>query len=43
MISIKREDCPSHVPLPEGVKGQKGYGNMEGIEAWHKKVGAWVD
>jgi hypothetical protein len=43
MISIKREDCPSYVPLPEGVKGQTGYGDMEGVEAWHKKTGAWVD
>ena len=32
MIAIKREDCPDHVPLPEGVKGQKGYGDMEGVE-----------
>jgi hypothetical protein len=32
MISIKRDCCPSHVPLPEGVKGYDGYGPMEGIE-----------
>jgi hypothetical protein len=35
MISIKREDCPSYVPLPEGVEGQTGYGDMEGIEVGH--------
>lgn len=40
MISIKREDCPSYVPLPEGVEGQTGYGDMEGIEVGYKlKVG----
>ena len=43
MISIKRDSCPSYVPLPEGVKGQEGYGDMEGIEIWHKKHGSWVE
>ncbi|KAK1922019.1 Mss4-like protein [Papiliotrema laurentii] len=43
LIAIKRDSCPDHVPLPEGVKGEKGYGSMESIEAWHKKTGAWVD
>ena len=32
MISIKRDSCPSNVPLPEGVEGKPGYGDMEGIE-----------
>ncbi|ORY26707.1 DUF636 domain protein [Naematelia encephala] len=43
LVAIKRDSCPSHVPLPEGAKGYKGYGPSAGIEAWHKETGAWVD
>lgn len=43
LIAIKRDSCPSYVPIPEGAKGYDGYGPGEGIEEWHKKHGVWVD
>ncbi|WRT70337.1 uncharacterized protein IL334_007335 [Kwoniella shivajii] len=43
LIAIKRDSCPSQVPIPEGAKGYDGYGPGKGIEEWHKTYGAWVD
>ncbi|WWD03581.1 hypothetical protein V865_001635 [Kwoniella europaea PYCC6329] len=43
MRAIKRDSCPSHVPIPEGAKAYDDYGPGKGIEDWHKSTGAWVD
>ena len=32
LFAIKRDSCPSHVPLPEGAKAYKNYGPAKGIE-----------
>lgn len=32
LIAIKRDSCPSYVPVPEGAKRYDGYGPGEGIE-----------
>ena len=32
IVVIKREDCPAHVPLPQGAQDYTGYGPGDGIE-----------
>ncbi|WVF73119.1 hypothetical protein IAT40_007938 [Kwoniella sp. CBS 6097] len=43
LIAIKRDSCPSHVPIPQDAKAYDGYGPGKGIEEWHKTYGVWVD
>ena len=43
LMVVKRDSCPNYIPVPLGAKVYKGFGPMVGIEAWHKRTGAWVD
>ncbi|WVO12514.1 hypothetical protein L204_100114 [Cryptococcus depauperatus] len=43
LISIKRDSCPDHVPVPADAKVYSNYGSGKGIEEWHKLYKAWVE
>ncbi|KAJ9109822.1 hypothetical protein QFC20_003238 [Naganishia adeliensis] len=40
---LKRNSCPAHVPAPCNSVVYGEYPPGEGIEAWHKATGTWVD
>lgn len=43
-VSIMRASCPDYVPLAQGgFKVYPKYAPGDGIEAWHRENGLWVD